>query len=131
MNVDERASGGDSNVNGVLEPGERVTVDPAWTNPQPATALPLMGSVLASDARRIVAAVNDTQGIPTAALEAGFIRDLLELKVRPRSLWEKHGPRLQVVNSADAFLYDPLDAPAPFAFERRVGERRRGDRRRG
>ena len=45
MKVDERASGGTSNVNGVLEPGERVTVDPAWTNSYPATApLPLTGS---------------------------------------------------------------------------------------
>jgi hypothetical protein len=30
--VDERASAGASNVNGVLEPGERVTVDPAYAN---------------------------------------------------------------------------------------------------
>ncbi len=32
MKVDERASGGSSDVNGVLESGERVTVDPAWLN---------------------------------------------------------------------------------------------------
>ena len=33
MKVDERVSGGSSDVNGVLESGERVTVDPAWANP--------------------------------------------------------------------------------------------------
>jgi hypothetical protein len=33
MKVDERVSGGSSDVNGVLESGERVTVDPAWGNP--------------------------------------------------------------------------------------------------
>ncbi len=32
MEVDQRASGGSSNLNGVLESGERVAVDPAWTN---------------------------------------------------------------------------------------------------
>ena len=95
-----------------------------------ATAWRLAKSVLATDARRIVAAINDTQGIPTAALEAGFIRDLLELKVWPRAAWEGHGTRLQVVNSADVFLHEPLDPPEPFSFDRRVGDRRRGDRRR-
>jgi streptogramin lyase len=35
MKVDERVSGGSSDVNGVLEPGERVTVDPAWINAGP------------------------------------------------------------------------------------------------
>jgi hypothetical protein len=45
IEVDQRASGGTSNVNGILEPGERVTVDPAWTNSYPANApLPLTGS---------------------------------------------------------------------------------------
>jgi hypothetical protein len=45
IKVDERASGGTSNVNGVLEPGERVAVDSSWTNSEPASApLPLTGS---------------------------------------------------------------------------------------
>ncbi len=91
----------------------------------------LAKSVLAADARRIVAAVNDTQGIPTAALEAGFLRDLLELRVWPRAVWENHGSRLHVVNSPDAVLYEPLDPAEPFSFDRRVGDRRRAERRRG
>jgi hypothetical protein len=44
LQVDERASGGTSNVNGILEPGERVTVDPSWLNPDPVVALPLTGA---------------------------------------------------------------------------------------
>ncbi|MGH9367692.1 MAG: hypothetical protein ACRD3M_08465 [Thermoanaerobaculia bacterium] len=96
-----------------------------------ATGWRLAKAVLAADARRIVAAVNDTQGIPTVALEAGFIRDLLELKVWPRALWESQGARLQVVNAAEFFLHEPLDPAEPFSFDRRVGERRRSERRRG
>ncbi len=95
-----------------------------------ATGWRLAKAVLAADARRIVAAINDTQGIPTAALEAGFIRDLLELRVWPRAVWESQGTRLQVVNAADVFLHEPLDPPDAFAFDRRVGDRRRGERRR-
>ncbi len=41
--VDARASGGTSNVNGVLEVGERVTVDTAYNNAS-AAALPLSGT---------------------------------------------------------------------------------------
>ena len=37
----------------------------------------LAKTIFESDARRIVAAVNDVLGIPTAALEAGFIREIL------------------------------------------------------
>jgi len=43
LSVDARPSGGASNVNGVLEAGERVTVDPSWDNAS-ATALPLTGA---------------------------------------------------------------------------------------
>jgi hypothetical protein len=96
-----------------------------------ATGWRLAKAVLAADARRIVAAINDTQGIPTAALEAGFIRDLLELEVRPRTIWEGHGTRLQVASAADVFLHEPLDPAEPFSVDRRVGDRRRGERRRG
>jgi len=43
MKVDERASGGSSNLNGVLESGERVTVDPSWANAS-TTPLSLSGA---------------------------------------------------------------------------------------
>jgi hypothetical protein len=36
----------------------------------------LAKTIFEADARRIVAAVNDVLGIPTAALEAGFIREI-------------------------------------------------------
>ena len=42
--VDERPSGGTSDVNGILEPGEQVTVDPTWINPQVGLALTLTGT---------------------------------------------------------------------------------------
>jgi hypothetical protein len=96
-----------------------------------ATGWKLAKTVLLADARRIAAAINDTQGIPTAALEAGFLRDLLELEVRPRILWGSRGGGLPIVNAAEAFLHEPLDPPEPFSFDRRVGDRRRSDRRRG
>src|SRR5262245_10735803 len=96
-----------------------------------ATGWRLAKTVLLTDARRIAAAVNDTQGIPTAALEAGFLRDLLELKVWPRAIWDTRGARLHIVNTAEVFLHEPLDPPEPFSFDRRVGDRRRRDRRRG
>jgi len=92
----------------------------------------LAKAVLIADARRIVAAINDTQGIPTAALEAGFIRDLLELTVRPRALWERLEARFPMINATEVFLHEPLDPPDPFsALDRRLGDRRRGERRRG
>lgn len=81
----------------------------------------LAKTIFESDARRIVAAVNDVLGIPTAALEAGFIREILvprtesagEISIRI------HPHRLTPVDPAEFFLHD-----------RRLGERRRGDRRR-
>ena len=42
MKVDQVPSGGPSNVNGVLESGERVVVDPSWSNPESAPR-PLYG----------------------------------------------------------------------------------------
>ena len=42
--VDERASGGASNVNGVLEPGERVTMDPTWSTRQYPSSVTLAGT---------------------------------------------------------------------------------------
>ena len=81
----------------------------------------LAKTIFESDARRIVAAVNDVLGIPTAALEAGFIREILvprpestsELSIRIHPL--PHGP----TDPAEFFIHD-----------RRMGDRRRTDRRR-
>jgi len=81
----------------------------------------LAKTIFESDARRIVAAVNDVLGIPTAALESGFIREILvprpeetsEFSIRVHPL-----PRMGV-DPAEFFIHD-----------RRLGDRRRGDRRR-
>ena len=78
-------------------------------------------TIFEADARRIVAAVNDVLGIPTVALEAGFIREILvprpeatsEVSIRVHPL-----PRM------------PVDPAEFFIHDRRLGERRRGDRRR-
>jgi hypothetical protein len=78
-------------------------------------------TIFEADARRIVAAVNDVLGIPTAALEAGFIREILvprpeatsEVSIRVHPLPRTH------VDPAEFFIHD-----------RRLGERRRSDRRR-
>jgi hypothetical protein len=43
LSVDDHGTGGSSNLNGVLEPGETVVVDPSWSNSS-ATALPLSGT---------------------------------------------------------------------------------------
>lgn len=91
----------------------------------------LAKAVLIPDARRIVAAVNDTLGIPTVALEAGFIRDLLELKIWPRP----DGRVLSIspaaaADAAEYFLVDPPDGQERFPYDRRSSDRRRGERRR-
>ena len=83
----------------------------------------LAKTIFEADARRIVAAVNDVLGIPTAALESGFIREILvprpeessALSIRFHSL---NGPG--TVDAAEFFIHD-----------RRLGERRRGERRQG
>ena len=82
----------------------------------------LAKTIFEADARRIAAAINDVMAIPTAALEAGFIREILvprpdatdEVTIRIHSV--PQGP----VDPADYFIHD-----------RRVGERRKGDRRQG
>jgi len=82
----------------------------------------LAKTIFEADARRLVAAVNDVLGIPTAALEAGFIREILvprpestsEVSIRVHPL-----PRM------------PADAAEFFLHDRRMGERRKSDRRRG
>jgi hypothetical protein len=88
----------------------------------------LAKTIFEADARRIVAAVNDVLGIPTAALEAGFIREILvprpeessSLSIRFHPL-----PRPTVADAAEFFIHDRRMA------ERRRGDRRQGDRRRG
>ena len=81
----------------------------------------LAKTIFEADARRIVAAINDVLGIPTAALEAGFIREILV--PRPDTTSEvsiRVHPLPEMVDAAEFFLHD-----------RRMGERRKGDRRRG
>jgi hypothetical protein len=87
----------------------------------------LAKSIFEGDARRIVAAVNDVLGIPTAALEGGFIREILvprpeateDITIRIHAL-----PGAQV-DPAEFFIHDRR------ATERRRGDRRRAERRRG
>jgi hypothetical protein len=88
----------------------------------------LAKTIFEADARRIVAAVNDVLGIPTTALESGFIREILvprpeesgALSIRFHSL-----PRPSAVDAAEFFIHDRRMG------ERRRSERRRNDRRRG
>jgi len=63
------------------------------------------------DARRIVAAINAVQGIPTDALESWFVN---------------------VIGEPTGVAVDARDRPEPaetLADDRRLGERRRGERR--
>ena len=87
----------------------------------------LAKAIFEADARRIVAAVNDVLGIPTAALEAGFIREILV--PRPDSSGEFtiriHPLPGRPVDPAEFFIHDRR------AGERRTGDRRRAERRRG
>ncbi len=89
----------------------------------------LAKTIFEADARRIVAAVNDVLGIPTAALEAGFIREILV--PRPESTSAVtiriHPLPQDVANldPAEFFIHDRR------AGDRRQGERRVGERRRG
>jgi len=82
----------------------------------------LAKTIFESDARRIVAAINDVLGIPTPALEAGFIREILV-------------PRPEETSSVTIRVHPlppvPVDPAEFFIHDRRVGERRKGDRRQG
>ena len=78
-------------------------------------------TIFEADARRIVAAINDVLAIPTAALEAGFIREILV--PRPETAGEMRIRIHPVPASADPAEF--------FIHDRRVTERRLGDRRRG
>jgi hypothetical protein len=89
---------------------------------QNSTGWTLAKTIFEADARRIVAAVNDVLGIPTAALEAGFIREILV--PRPESTSE-------VTIRIHPLPQGPVDPAEFFIHDRRVSERRSGDRRRG
>lgn len=66
-----------------------------------------------ADARRIVAAINAVQGIPTDALESWTVNVI--------------GEPIERVDAAGRAGQG--DAPEPFPNEHRLSERRRGDRR--
>ena len=82
----------------------------------------LAKTIFEADARRIAAAVNDVLGIPTAALEAGFIREILV----PR-----HESSGEVTIRIHPLPDRPVDPTEFFIHDRRAGERRSGERRRG
>ncbi len=81
----------------------------------------LAKTIFEADARRIVAAVNDVLGIPTAALEAGFIREILVPRADGSS---------EVSIRVHPLPRNPVDPAEFFIHDRRLGERRRSDRRR-
>ncbi|MEP6992924.1 MAG: hypothetical protein ABI968_00285 [Acidobacteriota bacterium] len=87
----------------------------------------LAKTIFESDARRIVAAVNDVLAIPTAALEAGFIREILVPRSSdaPGEVRIRIHPLPRATDPAEFFIHDRR------AGERREGERRRNERRRG
>ena len=74
----------------------------------------LAKTIFEADARRIVAAINDVMAIPTAALEAGFIREILvprpdstdEVTIRihpvPRARWIRRTTSSTIGGSASA-----------------------------
>jgi hypothetical protein len=67
LKVDETPSGGVSNQNGILEPGERVVIDPGYGNPT-ADGLPLSGA-----ASNLHAAAGGTYTIDDATADYGTI----------------------------------------------------------
>jgi hypothetical protein len=86
----------------------------------------LAKTIFEADARRIAAAVNDVLAIPTAALEAGFIREILVPRSEsPGEVRIRFHPLPQSADPADFFIHDRR------AGERRQGDRRRTERRRG
>jgi hypothetical protein len=74
------------------------------------------------DARRIVAAINAVQGIPTEALESWNVSVLSDPGLDPGFDVE--------FDFDDVLPPTAVMPPEARAFERRVAERRRGDRRR-
>ena len=97
LSVDARPSGGTSNVNGVLEAGERVAVDPEWINGS-TTSLPLTGSAsnLAGPAGPTYSLDDATADYASIAAGAGgdcydATTDCFELSVsgaRPAAHWD-------------------------------------------
>lgn len=87
----------------------------------------LAKTIFESDARRIVAAINDVLAIPTAALEAGFIREILVPRPdTPTGDVRIHvHPLPRISDPAEFFIHDRR------SMERRRGDRRGGERRRG
>lgn len=112
--------------------------DPQQHQPEPwdfegrailnASGWTLAKAIFEADARRIVAAVNDVLGIPTAALESGFIREILV--PRPEASGDVtiriHPLPQAAADPAEYFIHDRRAGP-----DRRKGDRRRGERRRG
>jgi hypothetical protein len=84
---------------------------------QDASGWTLASARFPADARRIVAAINAVQGIPTDALESWVINVIGEASLARQS--------------AEAQAVGAETDPVPFPGERRVGERRLGERRRG
>ncbi len=72
-----------------------------------------------ADARRIVAAVNAVQGIPTDALEGWVVQVVSGSAVGP----ESDGDTIEEARA------DALEAIERFLNDRRLEDRRRGDRR--
>ena len=97
-----------------------------------------------ADARRIVAAINGTRGIPTEALEGWSAQDVSDPHTRPdlEIDLEDETPSPHAVRPPEGeerFSLSPPDFPLqavgfdgkqPLPFDRRVMERRRGERRR-
>jgi hypothetical protein len=92
----------------------------------------------AADARRIVAAINGTRGIPTEALESWSVQDVSDPLTRPAleiDLDSEPEPSPHAVRPPDRRLAErrraerrEMSRETPL-LDRRVFERRRGDRR--
>jgi hypothetical protein len=95
----------------------------------------------AADARRIVAAINGTRGIPTAALESWRVEDVSDPESRPDfeiDLAPEPGPSPFAVSpppqrerrQRERRAAATVTSPEMLVFDRRVFDRRREDRRR-
>ena len=78
-------------------------------------------TIFEADARRIVAAVNDVLAIPTAALEAGFIREILV----PRPEATGRGAHPHPPGSRPRRIRPSSSFTTGGSTERRAGDRRR------
>ncbi len=95
-----------------------------------------------ADARRIVAAVNATQGMPTEALLSWTVQVVSDPKVSLEAVLEKEAQEKdsgappeparepEPLPAGEASALPAADATGqPYVFDRRVYERRRADRR--